>query len=81
MPHPRLVSRFVVALHQRAEGAANTWRRANDIARYDGLPMGKLDEVLAAASSAGLVDRHVDDPDMVTLTAAGLSAARSKPVR
>jgi hypothetical protein len=80
MPHLRLVSRFVVALYQRAAGAANPWRRANDVARYDGLPMGKLDEVLVAATSAGLVDRHANDPDLVTLTAAGLSAARSRPV-
>lgn len=80
--HPRLVSRFVLALHQRVEGAANPWRRANDVARYDGIPMGKLDEVLVAATSAGLVDRHANDPDLVTLTATGrLSAARGKPVR
>ncbi len=78
MPHPRLVSRFVVALYQRVGGAANPWRRANDVARYDGLPMGKLDVVLAQAASAGLVDRHANDLDLVTLTAAGLSAARSK---
>lgn len=77
--HPRLVTRFVVALYHRVGGAANPWRRANDVARYDGLPMRKLDEVLVAATSAGLVDRHTNDPDLVTLTAAGLSAARSKP--
>jgi hypothetical protein len=77
MPHPRLVSRFVVALYQRAGGTSNPWRRANDVARYDGLPMGKLDEVLVAATSAGLVDRHANDPHLVTLTAAGLSVARS----
>ncbi len=81
MPHPRLVSRFVVALYQRVGAAPNLWRRANDVARYDGLPMGKLGEVLVAATSAGLVDRHANDPDLVTLTAAGLSAARSKPSR
>ncbi|GEP59061.1 hypothetical protein RSO01_62270 [Reyranella soli] len=81
MPHPRLVGRFVVALYERVGGAANPWRRADDVARYDGLPMGKLGEVLVAATSAGLVDRNANDPDLVTLTAAGLSAARGKTAR
>jgi hypothetical protein len=59
MPHPRLVSRFVVALYQRVGGAANPWRRANDVARYDGIPMGKLD--VAQAASAGLGSVEIQD--------------------
>ena len=76
--HPRLVSRFVGALYQRVGDAANPWRRANDVARFDGIPMGRLDVVLAQAASAGLVERHADDPGLITLTAAGRSAVRSK---
>lgn len=37
--------------------AADPWRRANDVARYDGIPMGRLADVLAAATSLGLVER------------------------
>lgn len=75
----RLVSRFVVALYQRVGEAANPWRRADEVARYDGLPMGRLNEVLIAATSAGLIDRHASDRDLVTLTASGQLAARSGP--
>lgn len=49
-----------------------------DIARYDGMPLGKLDVVLAQATAAGLIVRHSDDPEMVTLTAAGATAVREK---
>jgi len=68
--------RYVAMLNELAQRAANPWRRANDVARYGGIPMGRLDEVLAAAVDAGLIERHADDPEMVTLTAAGLTAAR-----
>ena len=80
-PHPRLVSRFVVALHDLVGEAANPWRRANDVARFDGIPMGKLQQVMAQAVEAGLVERHADDPDLVKLTAVGIEAASRKAIR
>jgi hypothetical protein len=76
---PRLVRRYIVALNELVRDSANPWRRANDVARYGGMPMGILDEVLAAAVEAGLIERHADDPELVTLTAAGLAATCGKP--
>lgn len=77
----RLVIRFVIALHELAGEAGNPWRRANDIARYDGMPLGKLDVVLAQATSAGLIERHADHPEMVALTAAGTTAVHGQVAR
>jgi hypothetical protein len=37
--------------------------------------MGRLADVLAAATSFGPVERHANEPCLVSLTAAGLSAA------
>jgi hypothetical protein len=42
------------------------------------MPMGKLEQVMAEAIEAGLVERHADDPDLVKLTASGMAAARGK---
>ena len=40
--------------------------------------MGKLEQVLAEAVEAGLIERHADDRDLVKLTASGMAAARGK---
>ena len=77
-PRLRLVNRFVVALAELARETSIPWRRANDIARYGGMPMGKLEQVLAEAVEAGLIERHADDRDLVKLTASGMATARGK---
>jgi hypothetical protein len=80
-PRSRLVTRFVVALSELGRGVSYGWRRANDVARYGGVPLGKLDGLLAEAVATGLVERHDDDADLVKLTDAGLAAARGKEAR
>jgi hypothetical protein len=77
-PRLRLVTRFVVALAELVRETANPWRRANDVARYGGMPMGKLEQVMAEAVEAGWVERHAEDPDLVKLTASGRAAALGK---
>ena len=75
--HPR---RFLGALDELVRGA--TYRqRANDVARYTGLPLGKLDEVLEKAVETGLIERNADDPDLVSITALGTAAVRGKAQR
>ena len=77
-PHIRLVTWFVVALAELVRETANPWRRANDVARYGGMPMGRLEQVVAEAVGAGLIERHADDQDLIKLTASGMAAARGK---
>jgi hypothetical protein len=74
-PRLRLVTGTVVALAEQVRETANPWRRANDVARYGGMPMGKFEQITAEAVEAGLVERHADDPDLVELTASGMAAA------
>ena len=72
----RLVTRFVVALSELGRRVSYGWPRANDVARYGGVPLGKLDSLLPEAVATGLVERHADDAVLVKLTDAGLPAAR-----
>jgi hypothetical protein len=61
----RLLTRLIVALYDLVRGSANPWRQANDVARYGGIPVGKLDEMLAATVEAGSLSA-LSEPEMVT---------------
>ena len=73
--------RFLGALDELVQGATYRQRRANDIARYAGLPLCGLDEVLDKAVETGLVERNVNDPDLVSITVHGIAVVRGKGPR
>ena len=77
----RHLRRFLEALNELVQGVTYRQRRANDIARYANLPLGKLDEVLNKAVETGLVERNADDPDLVRITVHGIAVVRGKVQR
>jgi hypothetical protein len=51
------------------------WRRADAVARSAGIAGPQLEQAIAGAVQAGLVDRQVDDGALVLLTSRGRALA------
>lgn len=77
----RHLRRFVQALDELVQGATYRQRRASDVARYPGLPLGQPDEVLDSAVATSLVERNADDPDLVSITAHGIAVVHAQVPR
>jgi DNA-binding MarR family transcriptional regulator len=74
--------RFLSALDELSRGTPlRRLKNANDVARDVALLQEQLDQILAEALAAGLLERHPDNLDLVRLTDTGVAVARGKAQR
>ena len=69
---------FVTALFDVSRHSPRSWRRADAVGRSAGIVGQQLDQAIADAVQAGLVDRRVDDGALVLLTSRGRALAEGK---
>jgi hypothetical protein len=71
-----LTTKFVMALHDASMRNPTSWRRISAIGARTGIKGVELDQVVADAVAAGVVEQRPDDPSFVSLTAKGWRLAR-----
>jgi hypothetical protein len=69
---------FVTALFDLSRSSPRAWRRAGAVGRSAGIAGQQLEQAIADAVLAGLVDRRVDDGALVLLTSRGRALAEGK---
>jgi hypothetical protein len=69
---------FVTALFALSRHSPRAWRRADAVGRSAGIAGQQLEQAIADAVLAGLVDRRVDDGALVLLTSRGRALAEGK---
>ena len=69
---------FVTALFALSRHSPRAWRRADAVGRSAGIAGQQLEQAIADAVLAGLVDRRVDDGALVLLTNRGRALAEGK---
>jgi hypothetical protein len=69
---------FAAALFDDSRSSPKAWRRANAVGRTIGIEGQRLEQAIIDAASAGLVDRSVEDADLVLLTSRGRAVAEGK---
>lgn len=69
---------FAAALFDVSRSSPNAWQRANAIGRTIGIEGQRLEQAIIDAVGAGLVDRRVDDADLVLLTSRGRTVAEGE---
>jgi hypothetical protein len=69
---------FVTALFDLSRHSPRAWRRADAVGRSAGIAGQQLEQAIADAVQAGLVDRRVDDGALVLLTSRGRALAEGK---
>ena len=73
---PVLTTKFVMALHDASIRNPTSWRRVNAIGARTGIKGAELDQVVAVAVAAGLVENRADISSLVRLTDKGWLFAR-----
>ena len=73
---PVLTTKFVMALHDASIRNPTSWRRVSAIGARTGIKGAELDQVVAAAVAAGLVENRADNSSLVRLTDKGWLFAR-----
>ena len=66
-----LATKFVAALHDVSRRNPASWRRISAIGARTGIKGDQLEQVVADAVTAGLVERRADEPGFVILTNEG----------
>jgi hypothetical protein len=66
-----------MALHDASIRNRTSWRSVSAIGARTGIKGVELDQVLADAVAAGLVEHRTDNPNLVSLTNKGWLLARS----
>jgi hypothetical protein len=66
---------FVARLFAISRRSPKAWRRADAVGRSAGIEGLRLEQALADAEQAGLLDRRVDDPGLVPLIGRGRGLA------
>ena len=69
---------FVAALFQVSRRSPKAWRRADAVGRSAGILGQQLEQAIADAVLAGLIDRRVDDDALVLLTDKGRAVTQGK---
>jgi hypothetical protein len=77
LDRPVLTTKFVMALHDASIRNPTSWRRVSAIGARTGIKGAELDQVVAAAVAAGLVENRADNSSLVRLTDKGWLFARS----
>ena len=72
-------AQFVAHLHKLTRDDQHSWRRSDSIGRDIGLLGAHLDQAVDDAEHARLIDRRVDDPNLVILTSKGRAMAEGMP--
>jgi len=72
-----LATKFLAALRDVSRRNPATWRRISAIGARTGIKGDQLQQVVADIVTDGLVERRVDEPDLVILTNKGWDLARS----
>ena len=68
---PALTTKFVMALHDASIRNPTIRRRVSAIGARTGIKGAELDQVVACAVAAGLVEHRADNPSLVSLTNKG----------
>jgi hypothetical protein len=76
LDRPALTTKFVMALHDASIRNPTSWRRISAIGARTGIKGVELDQVVADAVAAGVVERRRADLRFVSLTAKGWRLAR-----
>ena len=76
LDRPALATKFVMALHDASIRNPTSWRRVSAIGARTGIKGAELDQVVAAAVAAGLVENRADISTLVRLTDKGWLFAR-----
>ena len=76
LDRPALTTKFVMALHDASIRNSRAWRRVSAIGARTGIKGAELDQVVARAIAAGLVQHRADNPSLVSLTNKGWLLAR-----
>jgi hypothetical protein len=71
-----LTTKFVAALHDVSLRNPTTWRRVSAIGARTGIKGAELDQVVAEAVAAGLVEHRAANPGIVILTSRGWLLSR-----
>jgi len=71
LDHLALVTKFVAALHDVSLRNPASWRRVSAIGARTGVSGAELDQVVADAVAAGLVEHRLDNLSLVRLTNKG----------
>ena len=71
LDRPVLRTKFVMALHDASIRNPTSWRRVSAIGARTGIKGAELDQVVAAAVAAGLVENRADNSSLVKLTDKG----------
>ena len=74
--HLALVLKFVAALQDVSRRNPASWRRISAIGARTGIKGAELEQVVADAIAVGLVDRRVEDPELISLTPRGWTITR-----
>ena len=69
---------FVTALFDLSRHSPRAWRRADAAGRSAGVVGQQLEQAIADAVQAGLINRRVDDGALVLLTSRGRALAEGK---
>ena len=77
LDRPALTTKFVMALHDASIRNPTSWRSVSAIGARTGIKRAELDQIVADAVAAGLVEHRADNPSLVSLTNKGWLLARS----
>jgi hypothetical protein len=72
-----LAMKFIAALYDASRRNPASWRRLSAIGARTGIKGVQLEQAVADAVTAGLVEQRLDDTSLVMLTNKGWTVARS----